>query len=58
VLWAEREGSGPRLALVHGFASISQRGNQIVSGVAAGDVLVADARRALPDGTRVRPILR
>jgi RND family efflux transporter MFP subunit len=35
-----------------------ERRVQIVSGISAGDLLFADARRALADGARVRPVVR
>jgi HlyD family secretion protein len=51
--------AGERIEAVPVREGITDGGRvQVVSGLAAGDLLVADARRALAPGTRVRPIQR
>jgi HlyD family secretion protein len=51
--------AGERIEAVPVREGITDAGRvQVVSGLAAGDLLVADARRALAPGTRVRPIQR
>jgi HlyD family secretion protein len=51
--------AGERIETVPVSEGIADAGRvQVVSGLAPGDLLVADARRALAPGTRVKPIQR
>ena len=50
--------AGAAMALIHAFLVITLRANQIVSGLADGDQVIADARRQLPADARVQAVVQ